>query len=45
MTLYLWVVNTQPTTCGKHQPDHTGKHQPDHTGKHRPAIDTIIFKI
>jgi hypothetical protein len=36
MTLFLRVVNTQPTTSGKHQPDHTGKHQPDHTGKHQP---------
>jgi len=39
MTLYPRVVNTNPTTGGKHQPDHTGKHQPDHAGKHRPAID------
>ena len=42
MTLYLRVVNTQPTTGGKHQPDHAGKHQPDHTGKHRPAIDNLL---
>ena len=36
MTLYPRVVNTNPTTGGKHQPDHTGKHQPDHAGKHQP---------
>jgi hypothetical protein len=36
MTLYCGVVNTHPTTSGKHQPDHTGKHQPDHAGKHQP---------
>ena len=53
MTLYPRVVNTNPTTGGKHQPDHTGKHQPDHAGKHqpdhagkhRPAIDIFYLVL
>jgi integrase len=37
MTLYCGVVNTHPTTRGKHNPTTRGKHNPTTRGKHNPT--------